>query len=214
MKNVFSKKLFEQMPVIGILRKFKLSQVRDVVPYFEKAGFTTVEVTMDTPEVDSIIQYLIQNHPTLNVGAGTICNMQDLSKAIEWGASFIVTPILDEKVITSCVDQNIPIFPGVYTPTEIYRATQLGATAVKLFPAASLGPNFIKDILGPLGQAKILPTGGVNKKNIVDYFIAGAVGVGMGGSLFDSRLIEDRDYEALNAHFREIVEIVRTCKSN
>jgi 2-dehydro-3-deoxyphosphogluconate aldolase/(4S)-4-hydroxy-2-oxoglutarate aldolase len=125
------------------------------------------------------------------------------------GASFIVTPIISENVIQFCVKNNIPVFPGAYTPTEIYLADRLGATAIKVFPATQLGTRYIKDVLGPLNTLKLVPTGGITTSNIKSFFEAGAFGLGMGGSLFDKEIIKNQDFEALEKHFIKITEIVK-----
>jgi 2-dehydro-3-deoxyphosphogluconate aldolase/(4S)-4-hydroxy-2-oxoglutarate aldolase len=179
------------------------------MPIFESSGFTNIEVTMNTPGVEKIITKLCAAYPNLNVGAGTVCNMEDLDRALKAGASFIVTPIISENVIQFCVKNNIPVFPGAYTPTEIYLADRLGATAIKVFPATQLGPRYIKDVLGPLNTLKLLPTGGITTSNIKSFFEAGAFGLGMGGSLFDKEIIKNQDFEALEKHFIKITEIVK-----
>jgi 2-dehydro-3-deoxyphosphogluconate aldolase/(4S)-4-hydroxy-2-oxoglutarate aldolase len=202
--------LFEKMPIVGILRGFQLTQIEEIIPYYIKAGFTTLEVTMNSPEVHKIISALSYRNSDLNIGAGTVCTMDELKLALDAGASFIVSPIINEQVIGFCVSQNIPIFPGAFTPSEIYKASQLGATAVKIFPATALGPQYVKDILAPLNTLKLLPTGGVSIDNIKAYFKAGAYGVGMGGSLFDGNLIAEKDYEGLYKHFLAIKNLVFT----
>src|SRR5690606_2051229 len=111
---------------------------------------------------------------------------------------------IDESVIKTAVAQGIPIFPGAYSPTEIYRAWRLGASAVTIFPASQLGVQFIRDISAPLNNIKLLPTGGVSVENIKSFFEAGVVGVGMGSSLFDKRLIQERDFKGLAEHFIKI----------
>jgi 2-dehydro-3-deoxyphosphogluconate aldolase/(4S)-4-hydroxy-2-oxoglutarate aldolase len=97
----------------------------------------------------------------------------------------------------------VPVFPGAFTPTEIYEAWSLGASMVKVFPATSLGPGYIKDLKAPLSQIKLLPTGGVTLSNLADFFGAGADGVGIGSQLFDKRLIQDKNWTGLKAHFQE-----------
>jgi len=135
--------------------------------------------------------------------------MPDLEAALAAGAQFIVTPILDEQIVQHCVQKNIPVFPGAYTPTEIYRAWSAGASAVKVFPAAQLGAKYIKDVLAPLNEIRLLPTGGVSLENIGDYFEAGAAGVGMGSSLLDKKLIEREDYDGLKDHFLKLAEQIK-----
>ena len=210
--NNFNSKSFIKMPVIGILRNISLETIESIMPIYSEAGFTNVEVTMNTPDVANIISKLCKNYPNLNIGAGTVCNKSELECALKAGASFIVTPIISEEVIQTCVKNNIPIFPGAYTPTEIYLANQLGATAVKVFPATQLGPDYIKDVLGPLDKSKLIPTGGVTKNNIKKFFESGAYAVGMGSSLFDKKLISAKKLETLEAHFVEIAGLVTPYK--
>lgn len=203
-KEHFSWELFYQAPIVGILRGVSMDTIRDLARAYVGAGLYTLEVTMDTEGATELISILGNEFPGLNVGAGTVCTRNDLEKALNAGAQFIVTPIMDEEVIRNAVARSIPIFPGAYTPTEIYRAWSLGASAVKIFPATQLGPRFIKDILGPLNTIKLLPTGGVSKENIGAFFEAGAIGVGMGSSLLDKQLIKNRDFNGLRDHFLEI----------
>jgi len=202
--TTFSRDTFNQTPVVGILRGFSMEQIREIIPVYIESGFRTVEITMNSPNVEESIATLAKEYPDLNVGAGTVCNMADLKRALDAGSQFIVTPISDEEVVRYCVENKIPVFPGAYTPTEIYKAWSLGANAVKIFPATQLGTRYIKDILGPLNTIKLLPTGGVNKENIADFFKVGCVGVGMGGSLFDKNIILSGDKEALKKHFEAI----------
>ena len=210
MKQInFNMNAFKKMPVIGILRDVPYENIEKIMPIFESSGFTNIEVTMNTPGVGKIITKLCASYPNLNVGAGTVCNMEDLDRALKAGASFIVTPIISENVIQFCVKNNIPVFPGAYTPTEIYLADRLGATAIKVFPATQLGTRYIKDVLGPLNTLKLLPTGGITTSNIKSFFEAGAFGLGMGGSLFDKEIIKNQDFEALEKHFIKITEIVK-----
>ena len=178
--------------------------MRDIVKAYLKAGLHTIEITMNTAGATGIISSLRIEFNDLNVGAGTVCNMEDYNNAVAAGAQFIVTPILDETVIKTAVAHGIPIFPGAYSPTEIYKAWSLGASAVKIFPATQLGVQFIKDISAPLNNTKLLPTGGVSLENIKSFFEAGAVGVGMGSSLFNKKLIQEGDFEGLTEHFANI----------
>lgn len=197
-------KRFKAAPIVGIIRGQSLEVVLKIAKVYEEVGLTTLEVTMNTADAISMISILRSEFPSLNIGAGTVCNLTDLREAIDAGAQFIVTPIIDETVIQHAVDENIPIFPGAFSPTEIFKAWSLGASAVKVFPATKLGVEFIKDVLGPLDQVKLLPTGGVSKDNIKSFFQAGACGVGMGSSLIDKKLVEAGDFEGLKKHFESI----------
>jgi 2-dehydro-3-deoxyphosphogluconate aldolase/(4S)-4-hydroxy-2-oxoglutarate aldolase len=208
-EKLFSWERFRENPVVGILRGLSTEQVLEIVPTYLGSGFFTLEITMNSPNVSATIAALAEGFPTLNVGAGTVCTMQDLIKALEAGSQFIVTPIIDEEVIEYCAKNNIPVFPGGYSPTEIYRAWSLGASAVKVFPATQLGVQYIKDVSAPLKDIKMLPTGGVSRENIRSFFEAGAIGVGMGSSLFNKEFILNRNYEALGDHLRSIKKEIR-----
>lgn len=208
-KTQFSWENYKKTPVIGILRGFDIEIVKPLAQAYTNAGFYTLEVTMNTQGVARMISDLRSSFPNLNIGAGTVCTLDDFDKAITSGAQFIVTPILNEKVIKQAVKAKIPVFSGAYTPTEIYNAWSLGAAAVKIFPATQLGPSFIKEVMAPLDNVKLLPTGGVSKANIKSFFECGAFGVGMGSSLFDKSLIAQGDFEGLEQHFKNLKEEIR-----
>jgi 2-dehydro-3-deoxyphosphogluconate aldolase/(4S)-4-hydroxy-2-oxoglutarate aldolase len=200
----FSWELFDEAPVVGIVRGIPLEKVLKIADVYVESGLTTIEITMNTAGAIEIITVLINIYPQLNVGAGTVCSLFDLTEAVNAGAQFIVTPIIDAEVIRKSVELNIPIFPGAYTPTEIYNAWKLGASAVKIFPATQLGNQYIKDIAAPLNKIKLLPTGGVSVANINSFFQSGAIGVGMGSSLFDKKMVDEENFEGLKKHFIKI----------
>ncbi|GAA4933971.1 bifunctional 4-hydroxy-2-oxoglutarate aldolase/2-dehydro-3-deoxy-phosphogluconate aldolase [Algibacter agarivorans] len=175
-----------------------------VVETYISVGFYTLEITMNTDGVLDLIEALRTEFPELNVGAGTVCTIEDYTNAVNCGAQFIVTPIVNEDVIKQAVSSKTPIFPGAFTPTEIYKAWSLGADAVKVFPATQLGPGYIKDILAPLNNIKLIPTGGVTLENIKTFFQAGAIGVGMGGNLLNKRYILNHDFERIKSDLIKI----------
>lgn len=206
-KNTFSEQLFERMPLIGILRNYPLKQMLRLADCYEKSGLTMLEITMNSAGAEEAIRLLSKSFSgRLNIGAGTVCSPEDLESALQAGAQFIVMPVVEEEVIRRCVAQNIPVFPGALTPTEVFRAWKLGATMVKVFPAGTMGPRYIRDLLGPLNEIKLLPTGGISTDNMKEYLHAGAKGFGMGSSLIPKRLVENEDWEGLTAHFRTLVQ--------
>ena len=198
----FSWALFEKAPIVGIIRNVSFEDVIQILPIYREAGLTTIEITMNTPDAENIIKYAIENEQQgLNIGAGTVCDREDLKRALGAGAQFIVTPITNKKVIKACVKIGVPIFSGAFTPTEIYTASALGATMVKIFPATQLGADYIKEIKAPMNHLKLLPTGGVGLDNMLDFFKAGANGFGIGSQLFDKKLIQTQNWQALKKHF-------------
>ena len=120
--------------------------------------------------------------------------MADLDAALEAGASFIVAPIVAPEVIARCVREKVPVFPGAFTPTEIALAWDLGASAVKVFPAGVVGPAYIKAVKAPLSDVKLMPTGGVTVDNLKAWAAAGADAYGVGSPLFDAGRVAAEDW--------------------
>lgn len=198
--------LFEKAPVIAILRGWSYEESETALNLLQAAGFHTVEITMNTAHAQEIIAKLKEKFPDMNLGAGTVRSLEELDAAIAAGAGFIVTPVLNRKVIRSAVKQKITVFPGAFTPSEIAEAWDLGATVVKVFPASVVGPKYIKDILAPLYPIKLLPTGGISLGNIRSYFEAGATGVGMGSSLLDKKNLRTGNREEKINHLKAILD--------
>ncbi len=202
----FSWNGFSKVPIVGIIRNLSFDTIEKILPIYLSAGLTTIEITMNTQAAEEIIRFAADKYKgQLNVGAGTVCNTDELDMAIRAGSQFIVTPILDPDVVRTCVSKNIPVFPGAYTPTEIYQAWKLGASMVKVYPATSLGPEYIKDVKAPLNKIKLMPTGGINLDNIQTFIKAGADGLGIGSQLFDKTLIKDENWKGLELHFKQYV---------
>jgi 2-dehydro-3-deoxyphosphogluconate aldolase/(4S)-4-hydroxy-2-oxoglutarate aldolase len=207
----FSWNEFSKVPIVGIIRNLSFDTIEKILPIYLSAGLTTIEITMNTQAADEIIRFAADKYKgLLNVGAGTVCNTDDLELAIRAGSQFVVTPILDPEVVRTCVSRNIPVFPGAYTPTEIYQAWKLGASMVKVYPATSLGPEYIKDVKAPLNKIKLMPTGGINLDNIQTFIKAGADGLGIGSQLFDKTLIKDENWEGLELHFKQYVSKINS----
>jgi len=205
--SAFSWARFDQAPLVGIIRNVSADDVAQVLPVYRDAGLTTIEITLNTPGAEDMIRQAVEQYGTdLNIGAGTVCTAEELEKALAAGARFIVTPIIDEAVIRRCTERGVPIFPGAFTPSEVYKAWTLGASMVKVFPTTTLGPAYISDLKGPLPQIKLLPTGGVNLANLDQFFRAGASGVGVGSHLFDKTLIRDKQWSLLKTHFQTFLD--------
>ncbi len=205
--STFSWPLFNKIPIVGIIRHIPAADVSQILPVYQVAGLTTVEITMNTPEAETMIRAARQQYPdTLNVGAGTVCSEADLELALAAGAQFIVTPVINKKVLKTCVKKGVPIFPGAFTPSEIYKAWSLGASMVKVFPTTQLGSGYIRDVKAPLNQIKLLPTGGITLQNMGDFLKAGADGFGIGSHLFDKQLIDKKDWDGLKNHFQSFID--------
>ena len=205
----FNIELFEKAPIIGIMRNINEETVKSILPVYFKSGFNSLEITMNSTKAVEIIKSSVKEFPEMNIGAGTVCTMEELDLACDAGASFIVSPILSIEIIKKSIERKVAIFPGALTPTEIFKAHSLGATAVKVFPITSFGPKYVKDLIAPLDNIKLIPVGGVSKNNVREFFENGSYGVGMASSLFSKNLISKNSMEELSQHFKSILNEIQ-----
>lgn len=186
---------FRAMPLLAILRGQRPEVIEPVVEALVAGGFCALEITMNTPGAAAqICAAIAAAQGRLEVGAGTVTSLAELDDASTAGARFIVTPIVVPDVITVCAQRGLPVFPGAFTPTEVHRAHQLGATMVKLFPAHRLGPGYVRDLKAPLPHIRLLATGGITPESLPEYARAGADGFGLGSPLLAPERIATRDW--------------------
>lgn len=205
--NQFSWEMFNRMPLVGIMRNFKQSDIENILPAYAASGLNTIEITMNSADAVESIGHIAKHFSgKLNVGAGTVLTKEELDVALRAGAQFIVTPVVSLQIIDRCRQLKVPIFAGAYTPTEILTAWNAGADMVKVFPMVGDAIEYIKAVRGPLPHIKLLPTGGVNLDNCASFFAAGVSGVGAGSQLFDKELINRKDWSALGDHFSQFVK--------
>jgi 2-dehydro-3-deoxyphosphogluconate aldolase/(4S)-4-hydroxy-2-oxoglutarate aldolase len=168
--------------VIAILRGLARARAVEVARALADAGARAIEVTIDSPDaLDAIAE--IARIDGVAAGAGTVLTVDEAERAIAAGASFLITPVVDVGVIGWAVERGVPIMPGAMTPTEASAAWSAGASAVKLFPAGSLGPAYVRAIRAPLPHIPLIPTGGVTAADVGPYLDAGAVAVALGTEL-------------------------------
>ncbi|MEX2134365.1 MAG: bifunctional 4-hydroxy-2-oxoglutarate aldolase/2-dehydro-3-deoxy-phosphogluconate aldolase, partial [Acidimicrobiia bacterium] len=179
-----------EAPLIGIVRRLPPGLVPEVARAAFDAGLRYLEITMDSDDALGVVSELRRNHN--GVGVGSVTRIEQVTRARDAGAEFVVSPITNPEIIRAAVESGLPVFPGAATPTEIDLALTSGATAVKVFPAEQLGgPGYIKAILSPLGNPPLIPTGGVTTANAAEYMRAGAVAVGAGTALFSAERIAE-----------------------
>ncbi|MFC7394965.1 bifunctional 4-hydroxy-2-oxoglutarate aldolase/2-dehydro-3-deoxy-phosphogluconate aldolase [Scopulibacillus cellulosilyticus] len=183
--------------IIAIIRGVDSKKILPVARALNKGGIKLVEVTLNTPHaLDSIKQLNEEMGEEMAIGAGTVLDPETARQSLLAGAAFIISPSLDIDTIKMTKRYGAVSIPGAYTPTEILKAYESGADIVKVFPADSVGPAFVKGVKGPLPQIPLAPTGGVNLSNAADYIKAGACAVGIGGSLVPSNI--DTSESSLN----------------
>lgn len=198
-----------RVPIVGILRGCPPEHTAAMADAAAGAGIVALEVTFDSLAPVEAIRMLCETRADLAVGAGTVCSATDVTLAVEAGARFIVSPVLDSDVVGAAAECGVAVVPGAATPTEIRRAVQLGAAMVKVFPARELGgPDFVRSVIGPLGGPRLLPTGGVDAANAAQFLEAGAAAVGIGGALFPPAALEAGDAAEVSRRAQQIVGAV------
>lgn len=195
--------------IIAILRGVEPSYSLPLGQAIIDGGIKFMEITMNTAGAETMIMEWRKNFADqAYVGAGTVIDLEHAERAIAAGAQFLISPNLDVEAIKYAQQHNIPMWPGVMTPTEIIAAMKAGVDAVKLFPMASLGVNYLREIRGPIDQFPIIATGGVKLDNIRDYFAAGANAVGMGGKLVDLQLAREGKFDEITACIKQYIEAI------
>jgi len=196
--------------VVAVIRMSDPAGLAAVVAALREGGVRALEVTMTVPGAVEIIRQMARGKaPGVLIGAGTVLDAGTASDVIGAGADFVVSPVTDRDMIQACREADVLVAPGAFTPTEIVTAWRAGADIVKVFPATSLGPQFFRDLRGPLPQVRLMPTGGVNLENAREFLAAGACCVGIGTALLDKALIEKGDWEGLTARAGRLVESLR-----
>ncbi|MEB3102465.1 bifunctional 4-hydroxy-2-oxoglutarate aldolase/2-dehydro-3-deoxy-phosphogluconate aldolase [Ferviditalea candida] len=204
-----------QHKLIAIIRSDSITDIENIVAALHDAGIKAVEVTMNTPDALKAIELLSRKYRSsdLLIGAGTVLEGTTARLAILSGASFLLSPTLDQSLIETANRYQVPVIPGVFTPTEVLRAFEWGAQAVKIFPASTVGPRYIKELKAPLSHVNMIPVGGVNLDNVKDYLQAGSFAVGVGSSLVSASLVKQKDFEEIRLRASAFVNLIDGMKN-
>lgn len=200
-----------QEKLIGIVRTHSAESALWASALLIDCGFRIIEIPFTVPEAVDVIETLTETYPDALIGAGTVMDIDTCYVALSAGAEFVVSPALVESLIPFGQAEDILVLPGCMTPTEIWKATELGASAIKLFPAQCIGgADFISAIKGPFPQINVVPTGGIHQEHISGYLKAGALAVGVGGPLLPKHLIDKRDETALRELALAYLKMIQT----
>lgn len=191
---------------MGIVRGARADIIDRLTDVVIEAGLKTIEITMNTPAaVEQIRRMNKAAQGELMIGAGTVLSFNEAQKAVDAGASFIVSPVLVPEVVKFCKRKRIPVFPGAFTPQEVYDAWQAGATMVKVFPATFFGPSFFKELKGPFNDIELLACGGVNPDNIRSFFSSGASAVSFGESIFKKERLNKKKFSVIKKGIQNLI---------
>ncbi len=202
-------KVLEKISKLGIVPVVAVDDAKDadaLATALCKGGLPVAEVTFRTAAAEEAIRIMAENHPDMLIGAGTVLTCEQVDKAINAGAKFIVSPGLNPKVVKYCTEKNIPVTPGCSSPSDIEQALELGLEVVKFFPAeAAGGLKMIKAMSAPYGNVKFMPTGGINADNLTSYLDFKKI-IACGGSWMVAKpLIKEGKFDEIESLTRTAV---------
>ena len=209
--------IIEQLLNPGVVAVVRAKRADQAVPLAEAlvaGGVIAVEITMTTPNAIAAIKEASSKlGPRALIGVGTVLDEATCQAAIDAGAEFVVSPICRRELVPIAQKAGKPIMLGSYTPTEAQLAHDAGSDFIKIFPADTLGPNYIKALRAPLPHLKIVPTGGVDLKTIGEFFKAGVAAVGAGSSLISKAVLDNDDWATLTKTAAEFVKAAQAARN-
>lgn len=202
-----------ELGVILVIRCDSTDEALHGIAAVMEGGIRAMEVTFTVPGAPDVIRAVGKEYgDRVLLGAGTVTNTEQAKQAFDAGAKYLVAPNTNVQVIESAQRLGLPMFPGAFTPTEVQRAWELGASAVKIFPASVGGPDYIKALKGPYPDIPMVPTGGVNDETVGAFFMAGAFAVGAGGSLFDKKLLKAKEFAKMTQIAQRFMQAVAAAR--
>jgi 2-dehydro-3-deoxyphosphogluconate aldolase / (4S)-4-hydroxy-2-oxoglutarate aldolase len=203
----------DQIPsVIAVLRAAGAGRYQPVVEVLVENGIEAIELTMSTPGTLDAFADVKACAGGARVGIGTVTTVDRMRQVLAIGADFVVTPTTDVRVLELAVDAGVPVYPGGLTPTELWTGWAAGATAVKVFPASLVGPEYVAHLRGPFPEIEVTPSGGVGMVDAAAWIRAGACAVSVGGPLIGDAL-RGGDLAALARRCGELTAIVSDAKA-
>ena len=206
----------EKLGKFGVVPVVVLDDVKDAAPLAKalcNGGLACAEVTFRTDAAEESIRIMTSQYPEMIVGAGTVLTKEQVDRAVAAGARFIVTPGLDPEIVRYCMEKDIPVTPGVVTPSELAQAYALGLRLVKFFPAEpSGGLPMIKALAAPYNMMQFMPTGGISAATLTDYLHYEKIFACGGSWMVKGSLIKAGEFDKITELTREAVELVHTVR--
>jgi 2-dehydro-3-deoxyphosphogluconate aldolase/(4S)-4-hydroxy-2-oxoglutarate aldolase len=204
-----------ELGLLAVMRAPDPAGARRAVDALVEAGVVGIEITYSTPDAASVIAAVKQSYgDEVLVGAGTLVTHAQVAEAAEAGASYLVSPGLDDEVVASMRGTSLPAMAGIFTPTEVMRGVRLGVDVMKLFPGSLGGPSYLRSLRGPFPDVPFMPTGGVSADNVGDWLAAGAIAVGAGGELASAGDIGSGDFAGIREKGRRFVAAIREARAD
>lgn len=200
--------------IVAVVRAENGESAKKISDACLEGGVPAIELTFTVPGAHRVIEELAAEYKNgeMILGAGTVLDVETARIAILSGAQYIVSPCYDEATVRLCNRYAIPCMPGVMTIKDVVAALEMGVDIIKLFPGDSFGPGMVKAIKGPIPQANIMPTGGVDVNNVAQWIKAGVAAVGAGSSL--TKGAKTGDYKAITETGRQFVENIKNARAS
>jgi len=199
--------------IIAIIRADGPEGLVEAASALYAAGILAVEISLTTPgtlTAVAAVQSILP--PGCLIGVGTVMDARTVHQSVRAGAQFVVSPICSQSIIQACLEAQIPVVSGAYSPTEAWNAFDGGADFIKIFPANQLGPEYMKALLAPMPQLTLVPTGGVTVQNCLHYLRAGCAAVAIGTSVVNAQLIREKNWQGITTRAEEYVRAVRRAR--
>ena len=204
----------KEMGLLAVLRGPSPELTVQMVDALAAGGVTGIEITYSTPNAAEVVRELDRKYgDRLLLGMGTLTEVNQIQEAQSAGARFIVSPMCEAGLVQAMVSSGLACMPGAFTPTEVFRAYQMGADVIKIFPGSLAGPAYIKALKGPFPYIPMMPTGGVSSANVADWFAAGVVAVGAGSELCPPALAMQGKWDEITRLARVFVENIQAARS-
>ncbi len=203
---------------IGIVPAIRLRSAEDAlfaVEAVSNSGIPVAEITMTTAGAIEVIAQLARKNPDLIVGAGTIFDLETARRCVDAGAVFLTSPGLDIEITEFAVKQDVVVFPGALTPSEIMAARKAGSDFVKVFPCSVLGGvSYIRALKAPFPNVPLIASGGVTQSNAADYIVAGATALGIGRDLIPPEAVKRREPQWIRELAGRFLQIVKDARAS
>ena len=208
--------VLEKIEKIGIVPVVVLNDAKDAEPLAKalcNGGLPCAEVTFRTEAAEESIRIMSESFPDMLVGAGTVLTTEQVDRAVNAGAKFIVSPGFDEEIVDYCLEKGITVLPGCATPSEVAKAVKRGLEVVKFFPAEQAGGlPMIKAMAAPYTMVKFMPTGGINPENVKDYLAFNKIFACGGSWMVKNTLVENQEFDKICELSKEAVTIAKSIR--
>jgi 2-dehydro-3-deoxyphosphogluconate aldolase / (4S)-4-hydroxy-2-oxoglutarate aldolase len=214
MNKVEVRSRIEEIGIVPAVRVTTAEHARFAVEAVNRAGIPIAEVTLTVPDAIGLISRLAKDLPEMVVGAGTVLDTETAQRCLDAGAKFLTSPGLVMEVVEFAVKNDVVVFPGALTPSEVITAWKAGADFVKIFPCAQVGgPSYLRALKVPLPQVKLIASGGVNQTTAANFIRAGATALGIGGDLIPPEALRRRQEDQIQELARRFLKMVTATRA-